>query len=55
MMGYDVSWDAGTWLAMITMMLLWWGLLIGLVLWLARGHHQEPPPTSGVRREGKGV
>ena len=37
MNGYhDGAWRVGEWLAMGTMMLLFWGLLLGLVLWVLR-------------------
>jgi len=36
-MGYDdANWGATEWLAMSVMMLLFWGLLIGLVVWAVR-------------------
>jgi putative membrane protein len=37
LMGYnDGNWGAGEWLAMGTMMLVFWGLVIGLVVWAVR-------------------
>lgn len=33
---YDGNWSVGDWLAMSTMMLLFWGLSIGLVVWAVR-------------------
>jgi len=33
---YDGDWSVGGWLAMITMMVLFWGLLIGLLVWAVR-------------------
>lgn len=36
-MGYDdANWGATEWLAMSVMMLLFWGLLTGLVVWAVR-------------------
>lgn len=40
MMGYgygDGDWGAGGWLVMIVMMVVFWGLLIGVVVWALRG------------------
>ena len=37
MMGYyDGNWSGGDWLAMIGTMLLFWGVLIALVVWVVR-------------------
>lgn len=37
-MGYDYgSWGSGQWLAMVAMMAIFWGLLIALGVWAARG------------------
>jgi putative membrane protein len=37
LMGYeDANWGAAEWVAMSLMMLLFWGLLIGLVVWAVR-------------------
>jgi len=33
---YDGDWSVGGWLAMTTMMVLFWGLLIGLLVWAVR-------------------
>ena len=36
-MGYDdANWGAAEWVAMSLMMLVFWGLLIGLVVWVVR-------------------
>ena len=35
-MWHDGDWGTGAWLAMSLMMLLFWGGLIALVVWLAR-------------------
>ena len=45
------GWDAGDWLAMIFMMVVFWGLLIAAVVWLVhsfrsdRAHAQRPADT----------
>lgn len=47
-MWHDGSWDAGDWVAMSTMMLLFWIGLIALVIWLARlGSSRDPRGTHG--------
>jgi len=52
-MGYDnMNWGATEWLAMSVMMLLFWGLLIGLVVWAVRNLRTDdqsvkPPDGSG--------
>jgi hypothetical protein len=38
MMMWDNGWGAGQWLEMTVMMLVFWTLLIGLVVWLIRSH-----------------
>jgi Predicted membrane protein (DUF2078). len=40
---YDGGWSAGEWLAMGAMMLLFWGLLTGLVVWAARNFRSGSP------------
>lgn len=42
----DGSWGAGDWLAMSFMMVVFWGLLIALVVWLVRGNR----PDRGAER-----
>jgi len=47
---HDGGWDAGTWFLMSLMMIMFWGGLIGLGVWLvhslrsARGPAQPLPP-----------
>ena len=46
LMGYeDGNWGAGQWFVMGTMMLIFWGLVIGLVIWAVRGHRDGAPFT----------
>ena len=40
---HDGSWGAGEWLAMGTMMLLFWAVVIGLVVWAARSRRSTGP------------
>lgn len=51
MMGYeDANWGAAGWVAMSLMMLLFWGLLIGLVVWAVRSFRigsEKVQPHSG--------
>lgn len=43
------GWNTGEWLAMGFMMVIFWGLLIALVLWLVRGNrHQRGPADLSV-------
>lgn len=53
-MEYDYgSWGAGQWLAMAAMMLLFWGLAIGLVIWAVRGYRNgQPSRTSDASIPG---
>lgn len=37
MMGWDDGWGGGGWIVMSLMMLVFWGGLIALVVWLVRG------------------
>jgi putative membrane protein len=42
MMGFhDGNWSGGDWLAMNSMMLLFWAVAIGLVIWVARSFRNE--------------
>ena len=55
LMGYgDGNWGTGEWLAMGTMMLLFWGLLIGLVVWSMRSNRGSglPRQTEGGGTDG---
>ena len=49
MMDWNDSWGAGDWVAMTLMMLLFWGVLIGLVVWLVVAYlrRTDSPTTSG--------
>lgn len=43
MMGWNDGWGVGSWIAMSVMMVVFWGGLIALVVWLIRGsQHQDP-------------
>lgn len=33
MMGYGNSWDVSQWFVMVTMMMLFWAVVIGVVVW----------------------
>ncbi|MDQ6934706.1 MAG: SHOCT domain-containing protein [Actinomycetota bacterium] len=45
-MGYNhANWGAGEWLAMSVMMLLFTGLLVGLVVWVVRSLRREDHGT----------
>lgn len=47
MMWWDEGgWGVGDWLAMSTMMVLFWGLLIALVFWLMRSTRSESAGAS---------
>lgn len=43
------GWDAGDWLAMSFMMVVFWGLLFGLVAWLIRGARDRSSVSTGER------
>ena len=47
-MDWNDNWGVGDWVAMSLMMLLLWGALIGLVVWLvvAYSHNRTDSPTS---------
>lgn len=56
LMGYeDANWGAAEWVAMSLMMLLFWGLLIGLVVWAVRsfraGSERGQPQNGDGRAE----
>lgn len=56
LMGYDdANWGAAEWVAMSLMMLLFWGLLIGLVVWAVRslraGGESIQPRDAGGRAD----
>jgi putative membrane protein len=40
------AWGAGDWLAMSLMMVLFWGLLIALIVWLVRSSRDRSAPTA---------
>ena len=44
------GWGFGDWLAMSLMMFAFWGLLVGLLVWLIRGLRNEPTPSSDGQR-----
>ena len=44
------AWGFGDWLAMSLMMVVFWGLLVALVVWLVRGFRNERTPASGGHR-----
>lgn len=41
MMGWNGDWGVGSWIAMSLMMLLFWGGLIVLVVWLVRSSRDD--------------
>ena len=43
---YDGNWGVGEWLAMGAMMLVFWGLLIGLVIWAIRSFRNNDRRSS---------
>lgn len=51
MMGYyNGDWGVGEWLAMSAMMLLFWGSVIGLVVWVSqnlRGESRQADSSAG--------
>jgi putative membrane protein len=54
MMWDDGGWGPGEWILMTTMMIVFWGGLIALVLWLVRSvganqHAAQTPTTSLVK------
>jgi len=50
MMWHD-GWGAGGWLVMGFMMLIFWALVIGAVVWVARGRNQTPTQNSNYARQ----
>ena len=46
---YDGNWGVGEWLAMGAMMLVFWGLLIGLVIWAIRSFRNGDRATGSGR------
>lgn len=50
----DGSWDAGQWLAMGTTVLLFSGVVIGLVVWAVRSYRNgsKPSQTNGASTAG---
>jgi putative membrane protein len=44
----DAGWNAGGWILMSLLMIVFWGGLVALVVWLVRGmrteQHSTPPP-----------
>jgi putative membrane protein len=52
-MDYDYgSMHGSGWGLMVLMMLVFWGLLVALVVWLLRSTRTADPTTTGVRRTG---
>jgi putative membrane protein len=45
------GWGAGNWLVMSVMMLLFWGLIIGFVVWLVRGRLGASQPDVNRARQ----
>jgi putative membrane protein len=45
MWGNHGGWDAGDWLAMSLMMIVFWGLVIALVVWAVRSTHSDRSGT----------
>ena len=50
MMWHD-GWGAGNWLLMSFMMLLFWILVVGFVVWSVRGHRTATPPDATRARK----
>ena len=49
MMGFNHGgWGAGDWLAMSFMMIVFWGLVVALVVWLARRTSADRGVTTGA-------
>lgn len=42
-MMWNGDWGVGSWIAMSLMMIVFWGGLIALVVWLVRSSHSERP------------
>lgn len=51
MMGRDGNWSGGDWLAMIGTMLLFWGVLIALVVWVVRSMHSGGQHPDSARTD----
>lgn len=51
MMGWDGGWGVGAWIAMSLMMVVFWGGLIALVVWLVRGSPSSPSDRPATRSD----
>ena len=51
MMWNDGSWGVGTWLAMSLMMLVFWGSLVALLVWLVRNNRHGVSRATGERAD----
>jgi putative membrane protein len=50
MMGWNDGWGVGSWIAMSVMMVVFWGGLIALVVWLIRGSQRQDPDQHAAER-----
>jgi putative membrane protein len=50
-MMWQDGWGAGNWLVMSVIMLLFWVLVIGFVVWLVRGRLDAPQPDVNRARQ----
>lgn len=50
MMWHD-GWGVGSWLAMSFVMLLFWALVVGVIIWVARGHNRIAQPPQNQARQ----
>lgn len=44
------DWSVGSWVSMSLMMLVFWGLIIGLIMWAVRSMSDKPSATSTGQR-----
>jgi putative membrane protein len=54
MMWNHGSWGAGDWLAMTLMMLVFWGGLVVLIVWLVRNYRHETTRSTPESPDGSG-
>ena len=52
-MWWDGGWGAGAWLAMSLMMVVFWGGLVALVVWLVRGFRPDRGPGHSTPSAGR--
>ena len=51
--GWGGGWGAGDWLAMSVMMVVFWGLLIAVVVWVVRSFRREPDRPTTTQPAGE--